>query len=53
MEAISNEDGTSPPAEATLYDRRVTDQRPKHLCPRCSNIYKINNCVFFVLTFWV
>ena len=36
MEAISNGDATPPPSEPTLYDRRVTDQRPKHLCPRLS-----------------
>ena len=36
MEAISNGDATPPPSEPTQYDRRVTDQRPKHLCPRLS-----------------
>ena len=46
MEAISNEDGTSPPVEATLYDRRVTDQRPKHLCPRCGQHLQINITIF-------
>ena len=34
MEAISQGDASPPPAEPTSYDRRVTDQRPKHLCPR-------------------
>ena len=36
MEAISQGDNSPPPSEPTLYDRRVTDQRPKHLCPRLS-----------------
>ena len=50
MEAISQGDNSPPPSEPTLYDRRVTDQRPKHLCPRLS-ILKRSTIVAILIPF--